>query len=431
MNTYIEKFIIELFYLLNEMSFYLLLGFLFSGILYVFFPRKKIYRFFCKNNFVSVMNAAIMGIPIPLCSCGVIPAGISLYKNGASKGSAVSFLISTPQTGIDSIMLTYSLLGFPFAIIRALIALITGLLGGILVNIFEKNNQNQTEKTLEKELNQEKKQLNFRNFKEMLKYGFVTFLQDLSKWLIIGILLATIISVVLPNDFFVSYLSNPSLQMLIVLIGAIPLYVCATGSVPIAAALIATCMSPGAALVFLMAGPATNMATITVIGKTLGRKTLIIYLISIISVSLLFGFLINSFLPENWFSVANFSEKHDNHGTHEIIPFWLKFGSSILLIALIINGYIQKYIMKKNINKKNDSQKSKIYMETIKIKVEGMTCNHCKMNVESNIQKMQGVENAIVSLSDAEVEISEENIDLSTIKKKIEDLGYEFKGMIE
>jgi len=415
----------ELFILMNEMSFYLLLGFLFAGILHVFFPKDKVNKYLGKNNFWSVLNAAILGIPLPLCSCGVIPTGVSFYKNGASKGSAVSFLISTPQTGVDSIMITYSLLGLPFAIIRALVALVTGLFGGILTNFSEKKN-NADNKDFADEIAENHESGN--KLKRLFQYGFVTFMQDLSKWLIVGILIATLIAVVLPDDFFTTYVSNQYLEMLIVLVGAIPLYVCATGSVPIAAALMGAGLSPGAALVFLMAGPATNAATITVIGKSMGRNTLIKYLISIISGALFFGFLINNFLPESWFSIMNFSDMQLNHESHEIIPKWLKITSSILLVMLIMNGYFQKYLDKKRNKNIMYNKENKIFMETIKVKVEGMSCNHCKMNVENNLSKIEGIESVSADVSSCEVEISGDNVDIQKVEELINGLGYSFKG---
>ena len=139
MIDYIGQFLLALADLTMEMAPYLLLGFLFAGILYVWFPKKKVYKYLGKPNSASVINAALIGIPLPLCSCGVIPTGISFYNSGASKGSSVSFLISTPQTGVDSALVTYSLLGLPMAIIKPFIALFTGFFGGFLTNKFDWN----------------------------------------------------------------------------------------------------------------------------------------------------------------------------------------------------------------------------------------------------------------------------------------------------
>jgi len=415
--------------ILNEMSPYLLLGFLFAGILHVFFPQKYISRYLGKKNNKSVVNATLFGIPLPLCSCGVIPTGISLFKNGASKGSTVSFLISTPQTGIDSVMVTYSLLGLPFAIIRPVVAFITGVFGGILINKTETGTSR-----IEPELINNNK-LNNNTSKNailrMLKYAFIDFLQDISKWLIIGLLIAAAISAIVPDDFFTSNLENDYLQMFVVLIASIPLYVCATASVPIAAVLMFKGVSAGAILVFLMAGPATNAATISIITKVLGKKTLFYYLFSIITGALIFGFIVNWFFPNNFL----FKEVFDLSGGHEhhLLPQWVKTASGVTLILLIANGYIQKLISRKkqlikpqNINKPNQSK-----MPYITIKIEGMTCNHCKESVENNLNSIYGIEQVNVDLANSRAAINGEDIDLEQIKSCINSLGYKYKGVIK
>ena len=413
----INNYINELIWLLNEMSPYLLLGFLIAGFLHAYFPQQKLSKFIGKNNLKSVINASIFGIPLPLCSCGVIPTGVSLNKNGASKGATVSFLISTPQTGVDSILATYALLGLPFALIRPIIAFITGITGGIVTNQFEKKYNNTKNLNF---LNTETSSHKENRLKKMFKYAFVDFLKDISKWLIIGLLIAAVIAMVVPNDFFSEYLTNPFLTMLILLALSVPLYVCATGSIPIAAVLMAKGISPGAALVFLMAGPATNAATITVIGKTLGKKTLLIYLITIMTGAVLFGLFIDYFLPVSWFSIVGLDIMHE-HAAH-ILPAWLSYTSSAVLVLLIINGYIKKE--KKSVKKIDND------MELIKIKVKGMTCNHCKLNVEKNISKIKGVKSTEVNLAEEEVIISGDGLDLEKIKFTVDDIGYEFVSKI-
>ncbi|MCK5276908.1 MAG: permease, partial [Cyclobacteriaceae bacterium] len=178
----VNSYLVALWELTLEMSPYLLLGFLIAGILYVYFPKEKVTKFLGKSNFRSTLNAALIGVPLPLCSCGVIPTGISFYKNGASKGSSVSFLISTPQTGVDSILATYSLLGLPLAIIRPIIALITGVFGGLFTNAVEQNENIKTDVN-QSEVKQNPEGKN-NKLRKMMHYAFVEFLQDISKWLI-------------------------------------------------------------------------------------------------------------------------------------------------------------------------------------------------------------------------------------------------------
>jgi uncharacterized membrane protein YraQ (UPF0718 family) len=418
----INNYLGALWELTLEMSPYLLLGFLIAGILYVYFPKEKVAKYLGKNNFRSTLNAALIGVPLPLCSCGVIPTGISFYKNGASKGSSVSFLISTPQTGVDSILATYSLLGLPMAIIRPVIALITGVIGGLVTNFAEKDDESPLKN--EKPIVISESNLQRGKFARMMHYAFVEFLQDISKWLIIGLLLAAVMAVVIPDDFFTNYLENEYLSMLLVLVASIPLYVCATGSVPIAAVLLMKGLSPGAAIVFLMAGPATNAATITVIGKVLGRKTLISYLVSIIGGAAIFGVLVNEFLPREWF-MTFIPQVHGGHGSH-LLPHWLKVTSSVLLIGFLINGYVQKYLGSKKINE------SIIHADMLEktVKVNGMTCNHCKANVHNNLASIAGIDNIEIDLESGKVTMTGDDIDLAEVKSKVESIGYEYEGEV-
>jgi uncharacterized membrane protein YraQ (UPF0718 family)/copper chaperone CopZ len=417
----------ELVKLTIEMAPYLMLGFLFAGILYAWFPTEKMVKYLGKNNSASVFNAALLGVPLPLCSCGVIPTGISFYRNGASKGSAVAFLISTPQTGVDSIMVTWSLLGWPLAILRPFIALVTGMLGGILTN-FSVNRENK--KNPPEPENPIKKTNKKVGLTGMLKYAFVDFLQDIVKWLTIGLLIAALMAVIIPEDFFLRYLSNDYLSMFIILLVSVPLYVCATGSVPIAAVLMMKGLSPGAALVFLMAGPATNAATISVIGSALGRKTMFTYLFSIIAGALFFGILVNEFLPRDLFMNA-MNHMHPGGHSHEILPRWFQIGTAIILTGLMINGLLRIYLPSVFVKKRQIIETLKYETMNFKtISVEGMTCNHCKMTVENNLKKISGVNEVKVDLLSGKVTLEGENLNLSLAQKTITDLGYKYKGEI-
>ncbi len=451
----LQQFTIDFFEsffdLLKAMSPYLLLGFFFAGILKVWFPQKWIDRYMGKNNLMSVINTAILGIPLPLCSCGVIPTGISFYRNGASKGSSVSFLISTPQTGVDSIMVTYSLLGLPFAIIRVLVALITGVLGGAATNAIAKDDvvhANGSPQSCDSD-----KMGTKEGIKGIFRYGFYEFLMDIAKWLVIGILIATLMAVLIPDNFFTQYLDNEPLSMLVVLLASVPLYLCATASVPIAAVLMLKGLSPGAALVLLMAGPATNAATITVIKKVFGNKTLFSYLGSIILGALAFGMIINNFLPREWFPIS----EHAHHmlHNHELLPDWLQILSAVLLIALIVNGYIQKAINKKSrktkqsvhtsslntsvlLNNEDNAKASQFNGFTMATpitktayRVKRMTCSHCKASVEKNLIKLDGI-NSVEAIPNQNTVHVESTMDATDqIQKIIDDLGYQFGGTIE
>jgi len=437
--SYVKEFGDALWGIMKEMSPYLILGFLFAGILYVWFPKNKVYKYLGKSNSASVFNAALLGVPLPLCSCGVIPTGISFYKSGASKGASVAFLISTPQTGVDSIMATYSLLGLPMAIIRPIIALITGFLGGFLTNIFgkdqhESKSSNNNPDKLENGTD--------RSLVGMLRYAFVEFMEDIAKWLVIGLFIAALIDVLVPESFFTAYLGNEYLEMLLILLVAAPLYVCATGSIPIAAMLMLKGLSPGAALVFLMAGPATNAATITVLWKVFGKRTLIIYLISICAGAFIFGSLANEFLPREWFTgyIHNFHGEMHEHG---FPPQWLKIGSSVFLILLILNALIRRYRIKLFSQKStlfsmtnNDSLKSATNnnankMKVLTVSVKGMTCNHCKATVEESIGKIPGINSVAADIISGKVKLTGSHFNLDQIRLEVESAGYNWGGVIE
>jgi uncharacterized membrane protein YraQ (UPF0718 family) len=339
--NYIKIFGSELLFILGEMAPYLLLGFFFAGILHLLIPKKKVKKYMGQNSFRSILNASLLGVPLPLCSCGVIPTGFSFYKHGASKASIVSFLISTPQTGVDSIFVTYSLLGLPFAIIRPVVAFVTGLFGGIVTKRID--HIPQSPGGLQNDELEEIPNGFYPKVKEMFRYSFIEFLQEISNWLIIGLLIAALISVFVPDNFFADKIPSSFLGMIIILVVSIPVYICATASVPVAAALMMKGLSPGAALVLLMAGPATNAATITMIGKELGKRSLLAYLFAIISGALLSGLVIDYILPAGWFILStHFGSTGLNN--QEMLPVWVKSGSAIILTFLILNGYIRKFL---------------------------------------------------------------------------------------
>ena len=439
MKDFILNYFRELIYLLNEMAPWLILGLVFAGLLKVFFPQDKVQKYMGKPTTRSAINASLLGVPMPLCSCGVIPTGISFFRNGASRGATNSFLISTPQTGVDSIFATYSMLGWPFALLRPIVAFITGIAGGILTNFLVKEkavtqspfeNLKVDTTALGKKGNEaacsdascschstEKPKGNV--FIQATHYAFVELLQDIAKWLVLGLMLAALISVLLPDDFFSSFQGLGIVEILIILAASIPLYVCATGSIPIAAVLLMKGVSPGAALVFLMAGPATNMATMTVIGKTMGRKSLLVYLATITGGAVLFGSLINWLIPAD-FILGQIAHIHGD-GNHEMLPQWLQVTSSVLLLGSILLGYVYERLEK---------TKKTTDMDFKTLKVEGMTCSHCEASVTRNLLKMAGIDEVVADKNTSEVKVKGDRIDLKEIEKVINGIGYQFKGVV-
>ncbi len=327
--------------LLVEMAPYLLLGFFVAGLLHVFVPNGFYRRYLAGNDFRSVGFAALLGIPLPLCSCGVIPTAMSMRREGASRASTVSFLIATPQTGVDSILATAALLGVPFAVMRPLAALATALLGGMLLVFLNRGEAVASVPVSGASCVSRPKASFGAKCVEALRYGFVDMMQDIGRWLLIGLLLAGLITILVPEDFFARLQSVPMLNMLLVLLISIPMYFCATGSIPVAAALMLKGLSPGAALVLLMAGPAANLASITVIGKVLGKKSMVAYLVSLIVGAFTFGLLIDYVLPTEWFSSAMVAGGHCGHGCEEGYAWW-KVASAAVLAVLIVVALVLK-----------------------------------------------------------------------------------------
>lgn len=358
----------EVFHLINEMSPYLLLGFFIAGLMHAFVPSHYYTHYLSKSNFRSVVNATLLGIPLPLCSCGVIPMAMSLRKEGASKGAVTSFLIATPQTGVDSIIATFSLMGLPFAVIRPIVALLTALFGGHMVNIVTRGETDEHHDDVHDDdgdghdcchhhhhadhcachddddhcschhAEVEEGMGFWQKLRVALQYAFVDMVEDIGKWLVVGLVIAALITVLVPDSFFALFADNTWLSMLLVLAISIPMYICATGSIPIAVALMLKGLTPGAALVLLMAGPAANMASILVIRHRLGAKTLWAYLLSIIGGAIFFGAMIDYLLPREWFSDHLVQLQH---GTE--IASWFEWSCTAVLALLLVNALWRKF----------------------------------------------------------------------------------------
>ena len=407
-----------IFSIFNEMSFYLLLGFLFAGILHVLVPQQLFSKYLSKNNWVSVLYATLFGIPLPLCSCGVIPTAMALYKEGASKGSVISFLIATPQTGVDSIIATYSLLGLPFAIIRPIAAFFTSIFAGLVTNVFT-SNEKPVKVTVQK--NKEEQKLSFgQKIKKVFQYGYVEMMEDIGKMLLFGLVLAGLISYFVPDNFFTIFKGNTILTMLLILVVAIPMYVCATGSIPIAIALMMKGMSPGTALVLLMAGPAANIASMMVIGKVLGKKTFIIYLITLVIGAITCGLIMDNFLPPSWFDVSSFTNVSAEH--HKGVFCYIKNICSFILFALLANSILFKRNREEaEIMENNDNK--------IAFKIDGMSCNHCKANVTKVISNLKSVKEVTVNLSEGVAYVEGTPTD-EEVKSAVEAIGFTFGGRV-
>ena len=399
---------------LNAMSPYLLLGFLIAGVLHVFVPKRFYAKYLSRDNKLSVLWAALLGVPLPLCSCGVIPTAVGLKNEGASKGAVASFLIATPQTGIDSILATFSLMGLGFAIVRPVAALVTGICGGFLVNRFVKADEGEyvSEASCKVE--------GGNRLWRVLKYAYFDMIQDIGLRLVIGLLVAALINVAVPDEFFLSFGSQPLLQMLVILAVAVPMYICSTGSIPVAAALMMKGLSPGAALVMLMAGPAVNIASILVVKKSMGSRFTWIYLLTIVGFSILFGLLINAF----GINVVGMSESCGMRDAcchaEAAAPSVFKIVCSSLLVLFIIIALGMKFFDK---FKKQETEAG-----TVVYAVEGMHCNHCKAAVEQSVGKLKGVETCEATPA-ANTLVVTGTASENDIRKAVEQAGFEFKGV--
>ncbi len=377
------QFIYSLVFMLNEMSPYILLGFLIAGLMHAFIPQKQMARHLSGSGWRSVVKATLFGIPLPLCSCGVLPTAIGMRRSGASSASSTAFLIATPQTGVDSIAATWSLLGPAFAIVRPLAALTTAIFGGLAAgkvkdvpqccaSTAEKESDNATAGFGAKCLN-------------ALRYGFIDLLGSIGKWLVIGLIIAAIITVYVPSDLFATFTDRPLLSMLAVLVIAIPMYVCATGSIPIALSLMLKGLSPGTAFVLLMAGPAVNFASVTLISKEMGKKAALAYIGSIIIGALTFGLTIDYLMPSAWFSINENAMTACHHA-----PSWQLFPTlcSIVLVALLAYTFT-----------KNHSHHKTFTEMTKEYTIKGMNCPHCQAAVTKSIASVDGVTQVDVNLA--------------------------------
>jgi len=351
---FIQHFFLALIELSNAMAPYILFGLIFAGILHEFVPDTLVTKHLGKDNIFSVLKATIFGVPLPVCSCGVIPLATSIKKSGASKGSTLSFLISTPITGVDSILATYGIFGWIFTIYRVVTSMIIAMVAGILTNIFDKEEKPvqpvfspvKVTNSLSPAFSMQKAEVSSCCstasscctpekkdfwFTSAMRYAFVTLLGDIAKPLVWGLLVGALITVAVPESISEILTEYSWFSYVIVIAIAVPMYVCATASLPIAAGLMLSGVSAGAAFVFLSAGPATNTVTIGVVKKMLGTRSLTIYLGSIILGSLLFGLGLDYLFSASQINPASLIHIDEEAGLISII-------SSVVLWGLV--GYL-------------------------------------------------------------------------------------------
>ena len=391
---------------LLEISPYLIIGFAASGLLSVLLSVETVSKYLGENKPFSVVFASLLGIPLPLCSCGVIPVFSYLKKHGASKGATTSFLISTPQTGVDSIMITYSLLGPIFAIYRPIVAFFSGIIGGTLVSIFDnKSELIDNSNRCEDDCCETDETILYRIF----NYGFVKLPQDIGNVLVVGILAAAFIAILIPQNYFIS-IGGGITGMLIMLIIGLPSYICATASVPLALALHLKGFSMGALIVFLMTGPATNLATISVAIKQIGKRATMIYILTIIFCSIFAGLLFDVMFPG--LKIED-SMNHIHHISHNIEIF-----SAVLFLMILLNVFRLKYFTRAEDN-------IQLTDSIISLNISGMTCNHCIDMVTKTINEINGAAVKNIDLKSGRIDIINNDANLEEIYDNIRKLGYE------
>ena len=338
----------NIWYVYLDTAFWLLLGLFAGGLVKAYIPRDAMQRWLGGRGFKAVCRAALFGAPLPLCSCGVLPATIGMRRSGASKEATVSFLISTPETSIDSVAVTYALMGPVMAIYRPVAALMSAMITGMLTALVKDDAPVETGsdvasccgsvtscggKAMDKSccdsdvVEQAEKKSRFFS---AMHYAGAELLDDISRWLFLGIVIAGVITTVIPPGWLAQW--GGGLQaMLVMLVVGIPMYICAVASTPIAAGLLLAGVSPGTVLVFLLVGPATNIAGLILIQKELGNKVTAIYLLGIAVISVLMGLLLDVLIAtQGWQVQAVLGEEH------RLLPDSLLLISAILLLLLAI-----------------------------------------------------------------------------------------------
>lgn len=378
--------------MLLKMSPWLLFGFLAAGVLSLFFtPEWVSERLGRRAGFKAILRAVLFGVPLPLCSCGVLPVATGLRKSGAGKGATAAFLISTPQTGVDSFFATYSVLGILFALVRPLVALITGLVGGLLVDRAD-DDPPPVAVTARSET-PESAPLPLRLL-GAVRYGLGFLLGNVAAALVIGLVLSALIFAFVPQDFFADHLLGSDwIAFPVMLLVGIPMYVCSTASIPVALALMAKGISPGAALIFLIVGPALNGASVTTLLKLLGKRCTALYLAVIAAGAVLAGILLNA--GEDTFGLLpDFSAPEacctSAHAPSQI----LQTLCAVLLLALLIFHLVMKPLAEKLFPKKSASAATRVT-------VSGLHCDHCRAAVTKLLSGYPGITRATVISPDS------------------------------
>ncbi len=394
-----------------ELAPALFLGLVLAGLLHEFLPAGLIRKHLAGRGPRAVMNAVLVGAPMPLCSCGVVPTAISLRRQGASDAAATGFLISTPQTGVDSILVSATFLGWPFALFKVVASVITGLLGGILVGLGRKPQEVAEDVVVDAAGTASASKPALRKVLDGLHYAIFDLLASIDLYLLVGILAAALISALVPVGALESMEWTQGLMgMGLALLISMPLYVCTTSSVPIATSLIAAGMPLGTALVFLMAGPATNVATIGAVYRGLGRRVLVIYLGVVAVMSVLLG------LTFDWILADGAGAGHAHHHAEGGLVGILSAAGLLAILAVLLIRRASRW---------NQRRGAGALTADLEYSVQGMTCGNCAAKVEGVVRSIEGVDGVEVFVDRALLRVSSRGDVDATIRRDVRAAGYE------
>lgn len=414
MRNFIETF----FTLFIDMGYYLMIGITLAGILNLFLKKEFIAKHLGGSSLFSSIKACIFGVPLPLCSCAVIPTSIYLKDSGASDSTTVAFLISTPQTGVDSIIATYGMMGFTFAWFRPVAAFLSGVIGGLFVGIFGNNKKKKdltkANDTMQPESNscacngacdndmmpkqnccidkepKAQEHVNLKDkIKSVLRYSYIETISEISVHFIIGLFIAALITILLPPELIADLnLGSGIITMLLMILIGLPMYICSSASIPIALTLMAKGISPGAAFVFLFMGPFTNAASLSILVKKLGKKIVALYVFIAVISAIGFGYLLDFLVSRFDLSIIKEISINNINSTSGII----KLTIAVIFFALLVYSLITKFaaFYRKMRTKKMFTGNYTLY------RIEGMTCGHCSSHVQAALLKDEDIKKAKV-----------------------------------
>lgn len=417
---------------LGEMAPFLLLGFLVAGVLSVFVSAEWVERHLGDGRLGQVFKASLFGVPLPLCSCGVIPVAASLRRHGAGKGATTAFLLSTPQTGVDSIAVTYALLGPFLAVFRPLAALVTGFVGGSVVHALDRDPAPAASAAVADTVAGDacdgscsQQPAGRPRLLQVLVYGFVILPRDIGKALLIGVLLSGVIAALVPANALAGALGGGVLPILAAMAVGVPLYVCATASVPIAVALIHAGLSPGAALAFLIAGPATNAATLTTLWRVLGRRPVMVFLTTVAAAALLSGIAVDAAIASGLVPASAIVGAGQGgavghvHGLAQGLAWWQHLAAAVLLSMVMTALWSRR--------KGPDEVDTPVAEgeQTVELEVGGMRCNGCVQSVTRALSEVAGVHQASVDLASGSARVTGSGLRLEALVAAVTGLGFD------